>query len=188
MSGYITPTTDATLGDAALTAVFQNMVVGITGIDPTLVRPRWQPQPPTQPPPATDWCALGITHYTTFDYPQWTQDTDLNGTQHRLERIDLLSTFYGPNASALAALLRDGIYVSWNFGALEQQGVKLRSVDDIVHLGEEINSQFIQRSDLSLSFMRMIERVWPIPTPLVIPVEFQTDDGLSCTETIINPT
>ena len=148
----------------------------------SLSRPHSRHLPPTG-------ARCGITHHTTFDYPQWTAITlDLSGTQHRLERIDLLSTFYGPNASALAALLRDGIYVSWNFGALEQQGVKLRSVDDIVHLGEEINSQFIQRSDLSLSFMRMIERVWPIPTPLVIPVEFQTDDGLSCTETINNPT
>ena len=188
MSGYIAPTADTTLGDAALVAVFQNMVVGITGLDPTLVRPRWQPQPPTQPSPTTDWCAIGISHYASYDYPQWTQDTDLGGTQHRLERVDGLATFYGPDASALAALLRDGIYLSWNFAALEKQGVKLRSVDDIVHLGEEINSQFIQRSDLSLSFMRMVERQYAIPTPLVIPVEFQTDNGLSCTETIINPT
>lgn len=84
--------------------------------------------------------------------------------------------------------MRDGIYLQQNYLTLSAQGIKLRKVDDIVHLGEEINSQFIQRSDLSMSFMRMVERQYAIPTPLVIPVEFQTDDGLSCTETIINPT
>jgi len=53
--------TTSPLMDAALDAVFQALVVGITGLPGTLVRPRWQPVPPTQPSVTTNWAAIGVT-------------------------------------------------------------------------------------------------------------------------------
>src|SRR5690348_11528259 len=108
MSGYVTAGGNLPPNDDALAGILQEMIAGVTGLDPTLVRPRWQPQPPTQPQASTLWCAFGITGYTPFDYPQWSQD-DTSGTQHRYERIDAMATFYGPQSSWYAGILRDGL-------------------------------------------------------------------------------
>ena len=52
--------------DDDLDALFQPIVAQITGLDGSLVRPRWQPtvgKVPT-PNPGTDWCAIGVTTIT----------------------------------------------------------------------------------------------------------------------------
>ena len=182
MSGYIQASGNVQ-NDDALVVVLHDMVVGVTGLPASLVRPRWQPQPPTQPSVSTAWCAIGITRYEPYDYPQWTQDDDDSGTQHRYERLDALATFYGPQSSFYAARLRDGLYVWQNYTTLAAQGIKLRSVDEIVHLGELINSQYISRSDVPLSFVRFVEPVYPVPAIGQVSVSFITDTGLHCTIT-----
>jgi hypothetical protein len=40
---------------------------GIVGFDPTLVRPRWEPEPAPRPDIDTDWCAFGVMS-TTIDF------------------------------------------------------------------------------------------------------------------------
>jgi hypothetical protein len=184
MSGYLSPSVDATPNDAALAAIFQTLVAGLTGMPPTLIFPRWQPVPPTMPVPGTDWCAIGITSYHGYDYPFWTQDTVTYGTAHRYERVDVLATFYGPSSSYNAGVLRDALYLNWNARLLEfNTGIKLRSADEIVHLGEEVNAAMLQRSDLPLSFVRMVERSYAITAVGAVPVNFITDTGLTCTIT-----
>jgi hypothetical protein len=148
MSGYIQASGNVQ-NDDALVGVLHDMVVGVTGLPASLVRPRWQPQPPTQPSVSTAWCAIGITRYEPYDYPQWTQDEDTSG----------------------------------NYTTLAAQGIKLRSVDEIVHLGELINSQYISRSDVPLSFVRFVEPVYPVPAIGQVSVSFITDTGLHCTIT-----
>jgi hypothetical protein len=185
MSGYIQASRSLP-NDDALASVLQQMIVGITGLPGTLVRPRWQPQPPTQPSVTTVWCAIGITSYTPYDYPQWTQD-DTSGILHRYERLDALATFYGPQSASYAAALRDGLYVAQNHETLSAQGIKLRSVDETTHLGELINSQYVSRSDVPLSFVRFVERTYDaIPAIAQISVSFLTDTGLHCIITANN--
>lgn len=183
MSGYIQPSGNLPPNDDALSGVLQAAIVGMTGLDPTLVRPRWQPQPPTQPSPSTVWCAFGITEFTPYDYPQWSQDADDTGTQHRYERFDAMATFYGPQSAWYAARLRDALYFHQNHATLSEQGIKLRSAEGPTHLGELINSQYISRSDLSLSFVRFVEPVYANPAIAQVSVSFITDTGLFCTIT-----
>jgi hypothetical protein len=40
----------------------QQFVAGVAGMDGTLVRPRWQPEPSNIPDFDVTWCATGITH------------------------------------------------------------------------------------------------------------------------------
>jgi len=186
MSGYIQASGNP-LNDDALAGILQAMITGVTGLPGNLVRPRWQPQPPTQPSVTTVWCAVGITSYTPYDYPAYTQDADDSGTLHRYERFDALATFYGPQSSFYAALLRDGIYIRQNFETLSAQGIKLRSVDETTHLGELINSQYVSRSDVPMSFVRFVERTYDsIPAIAQVSVSFLTDAGLHCTITASN--
>jgi len=156
---YISPL-DEPADDEDLGAIFQELVVGVTGLDPCLVRPRWQPQPPTQPPVETNWCAVGVTQITPTDYPQISQNEDLETARlHRLEMISVLASFYGPRAGSYAAILRDGIYMVRNRDTLTQKsGIKLRSADEVTHAPELINTQFVGRADLPMTFMRFAER------------------------------
>jgi hypothetical protein len=182
-TGYLFQNPSSIPTEDQLTDILQTMVVALTGLDTTLVRPRWQPQPPTQPPPTTDWCAIGIMTYRSTDYPGFIQ-TVSGGSAYRLEELEVLATFYGPNSDTHAANLRDGVYIDQNYRTLAAQGVKLREAGDILRMPEVINSQFISRSDLPLSFMRMISRDYPVETIASAQVSFVTDSGLSCTETI----
>jgi hypothetical protein len=177
--------------DDALADVLSAVVVGLTGLDPNLVRPRWQPQPPTQPSATTDWCAIGVTTHTGTDFPQWTQDTDLTATLHRLEMLDVLATFYGPHSSTYAQTLRDGLYMWSNHWQLEQSGLKLHGTDPIAHMGEEVNAQEIQRSDLPISLTRIVDSAIASPTVLEAVVvttgnQIAGPGTLQCTETISN--
>lgn len=55
--------------DEDLVNVLQSAVVGITGMNPKMVRPRWQVQPPNQPANDVDWCAIGVRDRTQDVYP-----------------------------------------------------------------------------------------------------------------------
>ena len=41
--------------------VIHDFIAGVTGINNTLIRPMYQPNPPTIPPFGTDWIAFNIT-------------------------------------------------------------------------------------------------------------------------------
>lgn len=60
--GFVQPnvTMPAPLAGTSLANFLQQMVSGITGIDQTLVRPRWQTEPPNRPAQATNWAAIGV--------------------------------------------------------------------------------------------------------------------------------
>lgn len=177
--GYLVETSTDALNDDDLANLFQTMVVGLTGLTQTLVRPRWQPQPGTQPPVTTNWCAVGIISYDRTDYPQIIHNSDGDGsdTLYRLEQMNLLATFYGPNCVSLASILRDGLYVNQNNQILSLSGVKFRSADQIMYVPELVNTQFIPRADLPISFVRMVQRTYPVKNLLGVEVDCVTDNG-----------
>lgn len=170
--GYLLQNFTNNVADDALANAFQEMIVGVTGLDATLVRPSWQPQPPTQPSVMTDWCGVAVHLIESFDYPQM-----IFNKLYRNERIDLIISFYGPNSLALASALRDGIYVPQNYYGLSSQGIKLRSADNIVYFPELINSQYIPRADLPMNFYRMVQRTYPIECLVGAEVQITADNG-----------
>jgi hypothetical protein len=180
---YIQPTLEYAAEDDAVSAIFQEAVAGITGLHPDLVRPLWQPQAPTQPEASIDWCGIGITAYTPVDYPQFHQQGLTSGMQSRLERVDVITMFFGPDSTGNASRWRDGLYLSENYDMLAAQGIKLRSADEIRHVPELINSQYIGRSDVSSSFMRMVNRTFSDNSIGQVSTTFITDEGLGCTIT-----
>ena len=182
--GYLQQASADALDDNALALALQALVVGVTGLDPTLVRPRWQPQMPKRPSAQTNWAAIGVTTYIAQDYPEYVQDEELSGTLRRLEHVHVLAIFYGPSSSNYASLFRDGLYIEQNLAVLYRSGLKLISADDITHAPEEINTGWIPRSDVPLRFTRMINRVYPTRTITSAEVIVTADTGESI-DTII---
>jgi hypothetical protein len=158
--GYL----DTALGtDKPLRAFFQTMIKSITGIDGSLVRPRWQPNPPKQPSNETNWCAFGFDSVKS-DHGAYVK-TALNGlgsTLSRHEDVFLSAAFYGPNCYSFASLLRDGLEIQQNRDVLKQNGVAYLYEEGITHNPELINDIWFDRQDLKLKFNREINREYAI--------------------------
>lgn len=163
--GYLSPAVASPpLEDDALTAIFQQMIVGITGLPGNMVRPRWQPNPPKQPEPTVNWCALGIAVQTLDDGPAIVHNGAGNGsdTYIRHEQIDVLASFYGPNGMQNAQLLSDGLAIPQNLEQLKAQDMNSVDTGQIRTAPDLINEQWVRRYDIELTFRRKITRSYAV--------------------------
>ncbi len=164
-AGFLVPTaTSPPLEDAALDAVFQQMVVGLTGLPGNLVRPRWQPTVPQQPEPSVSWCAIGVTLSDPDVNPEMWHNSagDGSDTLLRNEVLTVLLSFYGPNAGANAAQARDGIFVSQNQAFLTSYSMGLLEVGKKRAVPELVNQQWVRRFDLDMTVKREIVRTYNV--------------------------
>jgi uncharacterized protein YaaQ len=168
--GFLRQTNALPLNDAALDAVLQQLVVGVTGLPGSLVRPRWQRPdtdpntPPTQPAVNVDWCSIGILNQIPHDFPYeyHTGDGDGYDTQVTWETLDVMASFYGPNCRNNAAVLRSGLYINQNRESLISYGIKLREAGTMTLVPDLVNVQWLSRCDLTIILDREIIRVYPI--------------------------
>jgi hypothetical protein len=146
-----------------------------------MVRPRWQPTVPKQPPPTTDWCAIGVTVIDPNAGPAIIHDSTGQGSEgtQRHEQIEVLCSFYGTNAGQNMAMARDGIGIPQNNGTLEAQGVSFVSVGRHVVAPELVNQQWVRRWDLPMTFRRNAGRTYPILNLESAEVTITTDSGPS---------
>lgn len=163
--GYLSPVAPSSAQfDAALDAVIQQVVVGITGIAGSLVRPRWQPVVPKQPEPSVDWCAIGVSGIEPADYPAESHIGTGNGsdTQQAWEGLGVLASFYGPNAMANASLLKRGLYVAQNREPLQAAGIDVVDAGTITAAPDLVSQQWIRRYDLPIRLRRKVETTYSI--------------------------
>lgn len=162
--GYLMPTTPSPAYDQPLDLQLQRVVVGITGMDGTLVRPRWQPRPPQQPDQSVDWCAIGIVRVGAAygHHTRHVPDGDGSDETEAYEDLELLASFYGPGCAGMAALLRDGLWVPQNREALRAGGLALTSADTVTLLGEYVTTEWRRRADLPIFLTRVVSRSYPI--------------------------
>lgn len=162
--GYLVPTSTAPSDDVALEDVFQAAIAGITGIDGTLVRPRFQPGNPNVPDQTIDWCAFSAIVQTPDDNPslQHNPADDGSTTLKRHVDIEVFCSFYGTGAAKNAGLLRDGLYIVQNLEQLELSGIAFVDAGEIRLAPEMVNQKWIRRNDLRLKFRRQVVRDYAI--------------------------
>lgn len=163
--GYLAPAgSPAPSEDADLEDVLQAMVVGISGLLGKFVRPRWQPKPPKQPEPDVNWCAIGVHETKTVAYPAISHNGSDDGhDQYQMhEELNILCTFYGPQAQAYASILRDGIFIPQNSEAVKALGMAFVGASDIRPVPELVNQQWVRRYDLFIQMRRQVVRVYPV--------------------------
>lgn len=161
--GPLQPAPPGPLEGQDLLRFVQQWIVGITGMDGKLVRPRWQPQPPNIPQAGEAWAAIGITSRPSDTYPY------VNGDYlQRHEVLNLLSSFYdlgySGQADDLAARLRDGTAVPQNREVLTNAGFALISVGELVAVPSLLKQRWLYRVDLPIVLRREIERIYPVLT------------------------
>ncbi len=181
------PLPPAPAEDVDLDAIFQALVTGVTGLDGTLVRPRWQPVVPKQPEPAVTWCAIGVMVQTADDGPSLVHNPEGDGsdTYLRHESIEVLASFYGPLAQQYASLFRDGIAIQQNTESLSAVDIRWIECGTIRQMPELVNQQWIRRSDIALRFRRKITRVYG--TLSIEIAEIHLFDDTNVSDTIVVP-
>lgn len=164
--GYVLPTAalPAPLEDDQLTDLFQAWVVGVTGLQATLVFPRWQEEPPNLPAYGESWAAIGITGRDPDTYAALVHQGAGQGSDRfqRHEQLDLLVSFYGPQADALCGLFRDGVQVAQNRAMLTANAMGLTNTGRPQHAPALIKMRWTNRVDLPLRVNRGVQRDYPI--------------------------
>lgn len=169
--GYLVPNPPPSpqpVEDSALVNFFQAIVVGLTGFtDPTLVRPRWQPQMPIMPDIATDWIALGINDRPSDTFAAVSHQPSLNSGNGadvfgRNETLEILISVYGPNADTNATLIRDGLSIAQNREVLQLVGMGLVEVTSPKAIPPLYNAQWYYRLDMKVYIRRLVLRTYPI--------------------------
>lgn len=184
--GPLSPQPPLPLDDAALDAVFQQLVVGVTGLPGNLVRPRWQPEVPKQPEPGVNWCAIGVPEVDQDDGPWLVYDPVRNQeTYWDHEVLSVLATFYGPNAQSFARLLRAGLNVPQNTEELLPYGIRYLDCGPIRAMNELQNQQWVRRQDIALQFRRKVVMTFAVENILIADIHLQDDTVVN--DTIIVP-
>lgn len=177
------PIPAAPLEDDALDAALQSAVVGITGLDPTLVRPRWQTVSPKQPEPNVNWCAIGVITSTPDDnvFIEHLNGPSVNDTSGDLskehEQVDVLVSFFGPNAGQYSGIFRSGIRMPTNLEPLKLVGLYFQGFDRAIKVPVLINQQWVVGWDRAVYFNRMVARVYGVPNIVSAEIDLFDDSG-----------
>lgn len=177
--GYLSPASSRPVEDDAFEDFIGNVVAGVTGLARLMVRPRWQPKPPAHPPIETNWCAIGVTAIAS-DYGAakvHRPDGEGHDELQRHEIVELLASFYGPQAYSLASRLRDGLMISQNREVMRAGGVNLLDSTRMRTASDLMNERFVRRVDLEIRLRRAFVRIYPILNVLSAVGSIEASDG-----------
>lgn len=187
--GYLLPDVPSPpLEGKALLQFLQAVVVGITGMDGSLVRPRWQAEPPNIPDADTAWCSFGIMNRIadTFPYVKHVGSALDGGYDHlqRQEQLEMLASFYDLGVSGeadyLASVLRDGLAIAQNREALYLGGFALAYTGDLTPVPILLKERWLYRVDFSFTLRRQIDRKYSVLN--ILSFQGQLDAGTIGTE------
>jgi hypothetical protein len=141
-----------------------DVIAGVTGLDGSMVRPRWQTVPPNRPDITDNWCGFGIVS-TTADYcPVFIHvDRGDHGrfpdgfdALQQMEENTIECAFYGPDCEKYVSYLQRGLWVPQNQAAFRLNAVGLVSVSGTTHAADLVKQQWWPRSDISFIVRREV--------------------------------
>lgn len=162
--GYLVQTDLPLPGGLTLNQFIQQMIVGITGLSGTLIRPKWQTNPPkVLPNPEDNYCAFGISVFS----PDANVFTKLatNGSSSTLQRHEQLNidcSFYGSNCVKNASFLRDGLQISQNREVLTTGKIGFRETSQTSFVPELHGQVWFPRCDITIILVRQIDKTFSV--------------------------
>lgn len=165
--GYIQPApppAPTPLQDEALEDFFQQIVVGLSGLAGQFVHPAWQEEPPNLPNVGKDWAALAVQEIIPDTYGVEIHDGAGEGSNdfQRHETINMLVSFYGPNAGRISGLFRDGLQISTNRAVLSLAGMGLVETGPVLRAPVLSKAKWLNRYDCPWVVRRAVQRTYPV--------------------------
>lgn len=148
-------------------------ISGITGLANTLVRPRYQANPPNIP--NEDWIAFGVSSIES-DYSNSNSiiaGDGLSTTFKYNQRVEILVSFYGDNAEAISNKLCRGLLIEQNRAELRTKDIVYHGSDTLFSNYEKINTTWIKRVECSLSFGRKVTNEYDEKSLLTASVNYE---------------
>ena len=93
----------------------------------------------------------------------------------RLQEIEILLSWYGPNSGNLAEVFRDGLQIGQNRDLLNAGNFGIVDIGEARRAPELFKQKFLTKYDQTLMLRRRTERVYPILTLLGYGVTLNTD-------------
>lgn len=172
----------------------QWLTVGITGLAPDRVRPRYQADPPNFPSDA-EWAAVGVTENDPD--PGWAYEwhdgrtTPGHDVLQQHEVFTFLVSFYGPRCDYYDATLRDGVQLGQNRECLQLSAMGLVDAGTKTVVPRLINQRWRRRVDRRYRFHRLVREVYQIrnvlSVPFAITMQDQGDNLLGETGSVTSP-
>jgi hypothetical protein len=178
VAGYLAPNSSpAPLEGKALLIFLQAWIVGICGLPANMVRPRWQVESVNIPPENTDWAAFGITKKTTDTFAAELHYPTGNGYNEirRHEIMNIVLSFYGPNADNYVSILREGMQVAQNREVLSLNNMGLVDSGDVVTAPELVKDKWYYRVDFDFRIRRQIVRDYSIENLLASEIDINNE-------------
>lgn len=178
VAGYLNPSAAAPYDDA-LDDFLQGVIVGLTGLPGSLVRPRWQSEPPQRPEFNVNWCSFGLTdtEVDTFAYERHDPSGEGPTKVERDEILSFIHSFYGPNAHGIAERFRDGFEIPQNRDVLSSGGIGLIEVQRAVKVPSLLAERWVPKIDVMVLYRRRTSRSYPVLTIRSAGIEIVTQDG-----------
>ena len=190
--GFLQPTNPPPLEGEALEDFFHDLIVGCTGLDPTLVRPAWQVEPPNIPIAGTNWIAFHFVDTLSDDFPfvgqfpqsgNAIQQSELQTHEEFNVHCSIYGSGAGSPARAIAKLLRDNLMVPQNQEPLFLQGMALiRAPSAPQPVPVLVKTKWLYRVDMDLPIRRIIVRDYDVQT--IIEADVQIDTQVQTNELV----
>lgn len=161
--GYLAPEIEVPL-TAPLTfeQFIQTVLVGVSGLPGSLVRPKWQINPPKQPDVMVNWLAFGLQEEDADTFAYDSIDSDGNNVFQRMEASTVQCSFYGPDSLAVGRRVRDGLQIGQNRQALQSVNADFVSTSKLVRAPDLVNERWVNRWEMSVMLRAQVNRVYPI--------------------------
>ena len=179
--GFLIPSVSPLEGQALLNFL-QGWIVGITAYPGQYVRPRWQAEPGNLPDASIDWMSFGIMSRDADPYPYEVEDPTGTFTQYiRHETLNILLSFYGPNADAFASQMREGMFLPQNNEYLVPQSIDVLDAGTMKYLPELIKFRWLNHIDLPIALRRKLIYNYEVQSLLSATGTVTVDNGGSPT-------
>lgn len=170
VQSYIRPYSSAQLpGDLTVTQFIQSVLVGLSGLPGTMVRPKWQAEPPKNPPGIDEsWISFGINLGIQNNDPYIaTSPTDNTAiVSQRQQALDVGISIYGPLALEIFGIIRDGWHIPQNTQALTAANMGFTSMAPARSIPDLQNGRFYNRVETSVVLQQQVNRTYKVPTIL----------------------